>query len=289
MGLQKTVFGRVKYKPNTFIGGVSATINTPALIAARLGIAESRIRAFNVIGSDIQFAVIGGIYSTSTNMFTNNTSITYFKDDAGLVDIVRPYTFQGCVNLIYAILPLAKTLQGNGPGGSFEGCTKLEYVSSPNITALGGYVFYGCVALKTVNYPLLTHVGYQSFVNCRALTEVYLPSCIDIIYYAFKGCSLLKIFSAPKCTNIGRLIDGQTFHSCGSLESIYLPSCKIITDGGGNENNFANIKIGCVIAVNIFLKTNNAGAPDGDLLYAKNTRNAIINFYDDAGNYVSTL
>lgn len=43
MGLRKTIFGRKKLRANTFIGGVADTINTPALIASRLGISVARI------------------------------------------------------------------------------------------------------------------------------------------------------------------------------------------------------------------------------------------------------
>jgi len=61
--LQNTVFGRQKAAVNTYIGGVSATINTPALLASTLGISASRIKLFSTIGSDIQCAIIGGSYS----------------------------------------------------------------------------------------------------------------------------------------------------------------------------------------------------------------------------------
>ena len=54
-------------------------------------------------------------------------------------------------------------------------------------------------------------------------------------------------------------------------------------------NAFLEINIGCVIEANIYLATANAGGADVDLLYAKNTRGCTVNFYDDLGNYVSTL
>lgn len=55
------------------------------------------------------------------------------------------------------------------------------------------------------------------------------------------------------------------------------------------SNMFDNLKTGCKIEANIFLATANAGAVDAGLDYAKTTRGAIVDFYDDAGNYVSTL
>ena len=42
--LKKFYFGKSKYKPNTFIGGVSATLNTSALVANKLGISVVELR-----------------------------------------------------------------------------------------------------------------------------------------------------------------------------------------------------------------------------------------------------
>ena len=75
--LKKFYFGKQKLKPNTFIGGVSATLNTPALVATRLGISVSRIKAFKIVGENIEFAVVGGSYEIPNSAFSGNTNLTF--------------------------------------------------------------------------------------------------------------------------------------------------------------------------------------------------------------------
>jgi hypothetical protein len=44
----------------------------------------------------------------------------------------------------------------------------------------------------------------------------------------------------------------------------------------GNNSVFFNVKLNTTITVPIALQTANGGAPDGDLVYAANTRGATI-------------
>jgi hypothetical protein len=383
MGLQKTVFGRVKYKPNTFIGGVSATINTPALIAARLGIAESRIRAFNVIGSDIQFAVIGGSYTFSLNAFTSDSSLTYYHDDGGLATSTNWNTFKSCNNLVSVKFPNIQYFHNNSNGNTaafhncfsltsvyipkllrvdystFQGCANLVNIDFPLCTVIGNYAFHGCSKLNNLNLPSMVTVGTFSFFNCTGLLSFNFPKVTTIGIFTFYGCSLLSNIDCPllttlsdallqKCVSLtsvnfpnvtsmnSRVFNGDvlletinlpelltitmtsfqnetlacfnsvkasvlsfpkltgitgayTFYGTTNTGIIYIPKCNTLGNTAGFDQLFNYLKTGCSITVNIALQTNNSGAPDGDLLYAKNTRNAIINFYDDAGNYVTTL
>lgn len=87
--LKKYYFGKQKAKVNTFIGGIGGTINTPALLASKLGISENRIKLFKVTGVDVECAIIGGSYVIPNNAFSNFNSqfpnvLTYYID-SGLV------------------------------------------------------------------------------------------------------------------------------------------------------------------------------------------------------------
>ena len=42
--LKKFYFGKQKAKVNTYIGGIGGTINTPALLASKLGISETLVK-----------------------------------------------------------------------------------------------------------------------------------------------------------------------------------------------------------------------------------------------------
>ena len=237
--LKKFYFGKQKLKPNTFIGGVSATLNTPALVAAKLNISVARIKAFKIVGENIEFAVVGGGYTIPASCFINNTEIKSYIDADGLVS-----EFTG--------------------GQEFRNST-IQTVNFPNVTTFNNSIlnFYNCVFLTSVSFPKLTRIFTQAFQLCTSLSTIELPLLTVTGTFAFANASSLSILNIPKCSNLG---------------------------GSSTYNNvFEGIKIGCTINTNISLKTNNAGGVDGDLTYAKNTRLAIVNFYNNDGSYNSTL
>ena len=244
--LKKFYFGKQKIKPNTFIGGIGGTINTPALLASRLGISVNRIKAFKITGLDVECAIIGGSYTIPIDCFKFNTSITYYLDNDGLVLGINSNGFRECANLANV---------------NFPKCTSISI-------GFGYLAFYRCVSLTSVSFPEVVHVGTQSFTECSLLTSINLPKATKIGVFAFSTLPAITLINIPKCLYLGN---------------------NILANSPGNGNVFLNIKTGCTINTNIALKTNNAGAPDGDLTYAKNTRSAIVNFYNNDGSYDSTL
>ena len=237
--LKKFYFGKQKAKVNTYIGGIGGTINTPALLASRLGISENRIKLFKVTGVDVECAIIGGGYIIPASCFINNTEIKSYIDADGLVS-----EFTG--------------------GQEFRNST-IQTVNFPNVTTFNNSIlnFYNCVFLTSVNFPKLTRIWTQAFQLCTSLSTIELPLLTTLGVYAFANTASLSAVNIIKCSNLG----GSPTHN----------------------NVFENIKIGCTINANISLKTNNAGGADGDLTYAKNTRLAIVNFYNNDGSYNSTL
>lgn len=399
MSLQKTVFGRQKIKPNTFIGGVSATINTPALAASKLGITASRIKGFSIIGANIQFAVVGGNYSLPGSMFSGDTNITYYHDLDGLVTLITVSCFLNCINFTSAKFKNATTINNTAFKGSAligTNCdfssvitTNLESFSSlvpisesvinlPNLinlnssgtfngdialsnkvtfniplffktsnagkphanligstlravninyighvddgtynTDIGGYngvfankgllaerlgigsgaiINYNSIGLDIqfkvlINYNLkvwtndnyITHyfdldgltnlVPQFCFQNCINFRNAKLKNVTNINNYAFKNSGFVGNDSDFSSVNFIAL---EGFRDNASLELLTLP---VVTNLGGsvvNNNVFTNIKLGATITVPIALQTANAGAPDGDLVYASGTRGATI-------------
>ena len=244
--LKKFYFGKQKAKVNTYIGGIGATINTPALLASKLGISESRIKLFKVTGVDVECAIIGGGYTIPIDCFKFNTSITYYLDNDGLVLGIGSSGFRECANLANV---------------NFPKCTSISI-------GTGYFAFYRCVSLTSVSFPEVVHVGTQSFLECSLLTSINLPKATKIGVFAFSTLPAITLINIPKCLYLGT---------------------NSLVNSPGNNNVFLNIKTGCTINTNIALQTNNAGAPDGDLTYAKNTRSAIVNFYNNDGSYDSTL
>ena len=226
--LKKFYFGKQKVKvPNTFIGGIGATINTPALLAAKLGISVNRIKLFKVTGVDVECAVIGG-YTIPASCFINNTEIKSYIDSNGLVS-----KFTG--------------------GQEFRNST-IQTVNFPNVTTFNNSIlnFYNCTSLISVSFPKVTRLWTQAFNLCTSLQLVNFPLLTSVGPYVFAKNPLLDSVSIPLCSNLG---------------------------GSPAYNNvFEGIKIGAIISVPLSLKTVNAGAPDGDLVYASGTRGAIITY-----------
>lgn len=260
---------------NTKIGGVGATINTQALLATRLNIQRSRITNIQIVGADTHFTVVG-TYTLTTTAFDGNTNITYFEDTTGKITSLAAQAFRATVNMIYGIFN-GVTSTGSGTGGTFQNATSLQYVTMPNLVTIGNTTFSGCSALNTVSYPLATSIGNNAFLNCTSLVTLTFPEVLTIGSTVFQGCTSLKNFSAAKATTAGGT-GGNTFRSCTSIETINIPKCTALAPTALDNNNFLLIKTGCVISVNVALQTNNAGGPDGDLVYAVGTRGATVNY-----------
>lgn len=240
MGLRKTIFGRLKTAAifNTEIGGVSSTINSPTLLASKLSISSSRIENFTIIGSDIKFNVTGGSYNIPNSAFYNDSNISYYYDNSGLVSSVLYSAFANCVALYAVMFPNASTFEGGGyaDAGAFKGCVSLTSVTSPNLTNMGVYCFSGCSLLDNINLPLITSIPNFAFNlnsnlelaifgNVTSLGVSAFNSCSKLLYFntsyiniirnsAFKGCALLNnIVNLNSATSI----ENNAFDGCTSL------------------------------------------------------------------------
>ena len=121
--------------PNTFIGGVASTINTPALLATKLGINVSRITVFSVVGSDIKCSVSGN-YTMSGTAFTNNLQITYYIDN-GICNSFDSRSFAGAEKLQFIELPNVTSISCTE---GFVRNYKLERIYTPLCTSYGSTV-----------------------------------------------------------------------------------------------------------------------------------------------------
>jgi hypothetical protein len=205
-------FGRGYYIPNTFIGGVGATINTPNLLASIIQIDVDRIQGFRVIGANIECAIIGGTYVIPQISFGNtvlanaNQNITYYIDENNLVTNVASNAFQNCQFLNTA------TFRNYG-------------VRTPA-------AFAGCIRLSVANFNwngIILGEG-SVLLNC-ALTEFIAPNCTSTGGFApFRGNEFTNIF-APNLVTI------QTFSFAFNTE---LESLTLNSWTGGGQSQFQN-------------------------------------------------
>jgi hypothetical protein len=184
--IRRTVFGRQKAKTNTFIGGVSASLGTPALLATKLGINVSRISNFSIVGSDIKCNISGGTY-LFYNSFISDPNITYFDDRDGLAR---------CLNGYYA----------------FAFCDRLYYINLPGTLQTGNYLGRGCPLLKTAYLPSVTQVSNGGFYESK-IDRFYIPNatliggsntayneCFNRIF--FQDNALKTIYAHPSLATI---------------------------------------------------------------------------------------
>jgi hypothetical protein len=222
--LKKFYFGKQKIKANTFIGGVSATINTPSLIATKLGVSVARIKAFKIVGANIEFAVIGGTYSVPANAFNGTTDLTYYNDADGLVTSVNQGSFVGATGSTYYIFPNLTTINsGTSVGtGAFQNNTSLSSFVAPKLaTITGNYTFNttGTTAtnITSLNFPLLTgSLGVSTFNNQGKLITLTIGVITSIGVGCFSSCLKLKAFNCSYLTDV----PNTAFDGCAELDNI---------------------------------------------------------------------
>lgn len=123
--------------PNTFIGGISSTISTAALLASKLGISVGAISNFSVVGSDIKCKITGS-YTLPDSIFAYDTNITYYQDISGLItSCIGNNHFLWCVNLKYIFFPENTRFGVASFAISIQSTMPLEYIYSPKCTTIG--------------------------------------------------------------------------------------------------------------------------------------------------------
>lgn len=102
----------------------------------------------------------------------DHDNITSIKGDS--ITTIYQQAFNACSGLQTADFPNVSSLMS--PGGQFNGCTNLEHVHIPKVTAIPANCFTNCVKLSTISLPNCSSISNNSFFNCKALTDIYLPN-----------------------------------------------------------------------------------------------------------------
>ena len=287
------LFGISGHLPNTFIGGIGAVTNTASLLAIKLGLSVANIKSFKVeaVTNNVS-CYISTTYILGNNAFYNNSDITYFRDEAGLVLQTNYRCFGSAVNLIEVNLPNTINLGSS----SFYSCTGLVTVSAPSAEAIGPYAFYNADSMVTINLPSATTVDLWSFKGCALLQTILLPECITAngtevfstnpnlttldlsklqtiaSWGAFLNCTALVTVNLPELLSM----NNTTFQNCSSLEVLSMPKLTTFGTSVGANAMWYLTKSGFTLTVPSALATVNAGAPDGDITAAINDKAATI-------------
>jgi hypothetical protein len=188
--------------PNTFIGGVSATIGTAAALASRLAINVDRITLFEIVGEDIKCRVTGN-YNGLGSGFDGNTAITYYDDSEGLLVNMSDRFISACSILLWINFPKLKTTLGQ----NFNYCPLIKRIELPELLSSTGQFgsFTYNDSLQEIILPKLITVrstSEEGFAqNNRNLTMVYIPVCTEL------GSSQLRnpFNFRPSGSNLNRL------------------------------------------------------------------------------------
>lgn len=270
---QITVFGKTKYKANTFIGGVANLIPDTSSSSTFLKVSSNRVKAFKTIGNDIEFAIIDGNYEIHYNRtIFKNSALTYYKDPEGLLTYIYQDHFLSNTQATEFYFPKLTGCNHN----LFSRNSKLTKCHVPKLTTASHSLLAYCPLVNDINLEYLTTSHGGELAANRSLIHANLPNLTIGPHSLVGSCSSLKTFSAPKLTN---LTGTKNFADLPLVELINIPSyIQLGASPSVNSNQFQNIKIGCTINIHASMATINSGIPDADLVYAGNVRGAIINY-----------
>jgi hypothetical protein len=255
---------------NTIIGGVGATINTKALLAAQFtAVSEGDISNFYLVGNDV-YAQINKTYSIGPTFITTvgTSALTSYNDIGGNV---------------------------TGLSNVWSNQTALTLVNFPRITTLSGVSMSGATALASINFERLRTLScgagqWTSFISTtfRLNNLETITSAIDTSFSSWQTVLSISLKSLRSiAVDRGAASGGQMFNNLNNCTSIYLPMLEKITYIGGGGFAFfngtagaltsffaPNLKVlegattgftalkhaGCVVTVHSDLATSNAGA-----------------------------
>jgi hypothetical protein len=154
------VYNNIGGLPNTFIGGVSATISTPALLAGRLinypsggAFSISNIKNFKIIGSDIECTIVAPYRIISYGMYF--TSLTKYIDSDNMCK-----AFGTSTNPVFGSTPLLTELK-------LEGVISIDNCSQE----------FNNVPLKFYNFKSLTQINSTYCLYIPNGYDLYIPNC----------------------------------------------------------------------------------------------------------------
>ena len=176
--------------PNTFIGGMATDVPTKASLAQLIGVSESNIPVFQIVGNDVEARVNQG-YNTGSNFLWTNGNLTWWKDLDSHWKSAGSITFRYCP-IIEVIANGLVTI-----GSQFCRNSPLAKLELNSLTVVESY-FIENSQVKELILPSVTQFNGLSVPRNTEL--IYAPNCKffgadltnnDVFFYAKSG---LKIY-----------------------------------------------------------------------------------------------
>lgn len=295
---KKDVYSKSRnLRPNTFIGGiaklggtgVNAPIRTVNELAQKLSINSNRITGFRIVNNDVECR-IQGTYSLpdfgATLQISANQNITYYHDSENLaISQANLFGFRNCLAL--------KSLRLNG---MTQATSIFRQCSDPDLTV-------EMTALKTVTSAFFSQlpitfnqsklVGFPSLENLRGLSfhQVSGFTEIDLSAKIIQGQTFYEVANCQKyfLNNLERINNNDNIvvwtHGGRACRLIEMKKCKII------ESPFFSYTANTIVHATEFKMKLNAAVISNPFVTAVKTNfpYAVLEFYDDNNNLVSTL
>lgn len=124
---------------NTEIGGISGVVTSATQLGVRLGISNTRIQNFTIVGADVKCNIVGGSYTL--NNFWSNTdgNIDSFYDYDGLVTNLYGITFNNTA-IKYCYFPNVTSIDNGAFDQNFANSNNLATLYIPRATTIGSTV-----------------------------------------------------------------------------------------------------------------------------------------------------
>ena len=163
---------------------------------------------------------------SESGCFLNCTALTTVRLSETVTNFANHRPFSGCTALV-SFYPRTLNIPSI-PISCFQGCSALagEFIF-PDCAANngGGQWFSGCSKIESIEMPLITAVPGSSFNGCSALTNVVFSESLETINSsAFANCSSLSGDSIrsmlhPGLKNLGTTTDVKyIFQNCASFD-----------------------------------------------------------------------
>lgn len=318
-----------KLLPNTVIGGVGATITTREQLASKLSLTAADIRTFEIIGSDVyanirrDYSIAAQVFQNDmsiTSYIDRHGLCTKVNNQAfsnsSVIDLYLPNAY--LLNSALHQTPNLTNINFNGDyttsstslGFNSIRQTKLKRIVAPYCETITDYAAQGSIELLDIVAPLKT-IGQDAVNGCSKL-NINSQTLSTITNVGLRGMIGIgqEYLTMPKLIGLGsqslrqmsKVIEArfeilaeindvdylfQTWSSCNLIE---MKKLKVFGNSATPSTTcFNGLKLNCEIRVNLTLATSNAGSANATLLWAKTNRSAVVKFYDDSGNYISTL
>jgi hypothetical protein len=182
--------GSINTTPNTFIGGVASTIPDSATLATKLGIPESKIKSFEVVGNDIK-AAINTTYSMPYRCWYNDVNITCFDDSKGKCTTWNNQTFSYI----------------------FRNATNLKGINFPGLLKQDGRYDVRGTNFRSLYFPELEQVleGFIYEDGSAPIRRIYIPKAtigtdpttFEGVFYFLKAGSVIYCDPVNETSNNG--------------------------------------------------------------------------------------